>query len=66
MADRWELRSDVTWLNEYNGRCGNCDEVELKGKYPLVLPWEDGDNPAAYVECPRCRMKNIVEGFGVD
>ena len=32
----------------------------------LVLPWEDGNNPTAYVICPHCRHKNTVYGYGED
>lgn len=32
----------------------------------LVLPWEEGDNPMAYVVCPHCRRKNTVYGYGKD
>ena len=32
----------------------------------LTLPWEDGDNPTAYVTCPYCGHKNTVYGYGED
>ena len=32
----------------------------------VTLPWEDGDNPEAYVICPRCGAKNTVYGYGED
>jgi hypothetical protein len=31
-----------------------------------TLPWEDGDNPNAYVKCRHCGEKNTVYGFGED
>ena len=44
--------------------CENCGESLKKGK--LALPWEDGDNPHAYVICPNCGAKNVLYGFGGD
>ncbi|MBQ3802722.1 MAG: hypothetical protein II845_03400 [Oscillospiraceae bacterium] len=44
--------------------CINCGQP-LNGA-ALTLPWEDGDNPNAYVTCPRCGYENIVYGFGED
>lgn len=44
--------------------CINCQKP-LKAAV-LTLPWEDGDNPYAYVTCPHCRYENIVEGYGED
>lgn len=35
-------------------------------KATLSLPWEDGDNPYAYVRCPYCGYKNIQSGYGED
>ncbi len=32
----------------------------------LTLPWEDGDNPSAYVTCPHCGEKVPVDGYGED
>ena len=32
----------------------------------LILPWEDGNNPMAYVICPHCRHKKAVYGYGED
>lgn len=32
----------------------------------LTLPWEDGNNPNAYVTCPHCGEENIVYGYGED
>jgi len=31
-----------------------------------TLPWEDGDNPRAYIKCPACGEENILDGFGED
>ena len=36
--------------------CINCG-MSLSGG-DLTLPWEDGDNPNAYIICPHCRTKN--------
>jgi len=65
MAKDWWDKGNVQYISD-TGKCICCDEVMLKGKYPLVLPWEDGDNPEAYIECPKCKTKNVVEGFGDD
>ena len=32
----------------------------------LTLPWEDGDNPNAYIICPHCGTENEVYGYGED
>lgn len=44
--------------------CESCGQPLNKGV--LTLPWEDGDNPYAYVQCPYCGYKNIMEGYGSD
>ena len=44
--------------------CENCGCDLSSGL--IVLPWEDGDNPNAYVECPRCGHKNTQYGYGED
>ena len=44
--------------------CESCGQ-SLEGG-DLTLPWEDGDNPYAYVTCPHCRYKNIRYGYGED
>lgn len=44
--------------------CINCG-MSLSGG-DLTLPWEDGDNPNAYIICPHCRTKNTVYGYGED
>ena len=44
--------------------CVNCD-CSLRGG-ELTLPWEDGDNPYAYITCPHCGEENIQEGYGED
>ena len=44
--------------------CENCGRSLDGGE--LTLPWEDGDNEEAYVECPYCHHRNIVYGFGED
>ena len=44
--------------------CESCGQSLDSGE--LTLPWEDGDNPHAYVTCPHCRYENIVYGFGED
>lgn len=45
-------------------KCLNCQQPLTDGA--LTLPWEDGNNPLAYVECPICGYKNDVYGFGED
>ena len=35
-------------------------------KLELTLPWEDGDNDYAYVICPDCGAKIILDGYGED
>lgn len=42
--------------------CDCCGMPLEKGE--LTLPWEDGDNPRAYVTCPHCGKKNTVYGYG--
>ena len=44
--------------------CENCGMPLEGGEF--TAPWEDGDNPNAYVICPHCRYKNILYGFGED
>ena len=44
--------------------CINCG-MSLSGG-DLTLPWEDGDNPNAYIICPHRRKKNTVYGYGED
>lgn len=44
--------------------CAFCGRSLEGGE--LTLPWEDGDNPNAYVTCPHCRGENIRYGFGED
>ena len=43
--------------DEQNGpSCVNCGRP-LKGSI-LTLPWEDGDNPSAYITCRHCGYYN--------
>lgn len=44
--------------------CLKCGQ-EIK-RAILTLPWEDGDNPYAYVRCPYCGYENIQAGYGED
>ncbi len=44
--------------------CESCGQ-SLEGG-DLTLPWEDGDNPYAYVTCPHCGHENIRDGYGED
>mgnify|MGYP000018631912 FL=1 len=44
--------------------CINCG-MSLRGG-ALTLPWEDDDNPNAYIICPHCGCKNTVYGYGED
>lgn len=37
--------------------CINCG-MSLSGG-DLTLPWEDDDNPNAYIICPHCRTKTL-------
>ncbi len=46
------------------GTCANCGCDLVGGE--LTLPWEDGDNPCAYITCPHCGYENLVDGFGED
>jgi len=32
----------------------------------MTLPWEDGNNPYAYVTCGSCGHENTAYGFGED
>lgn len=45
-------------------RCEYCGGSLNRGE--LILPWEDGDNPYAYIICPDCGAKNIQYGYGED
>lgn len=42
----------------------NCGQSLAGGA--LTLPWEDGDNPNAYVTCPHCGHENNLYGYGED
>ena len=44
--------------------CISCGQSLRGGE--LTLPWEDGDNPEAYIVCPHCGEKNTVYGYGED
>lgn len=44
--------------------CESCQQPISRGD--LTLPWEDGDNPNAYVTCPYCQHENIKYGYGED
>lgn len=44
--------------------CISCGQPLRGGE--LTLPWEDGDNPEAYIICPHCGEKNTVYGYGED
>lgn len=45
------------------GTCENCNRSLSDGD--LTLPWEDGDNPHAYVTCA-CGHDTDVYGYGED
>lgn len=47
-----------------NDTCTRCGRSLENGE--LTLPWEDGDNPYAYIECPHCHYKNRQYGYGED
>ena len=51
-------------MNTTSPICESCGE-SLAGA-SLTLPWEDGDNPSAYIRCPHCGCKNYRDGFGED
>ena len=55
VAYNWEVRKM---------ECENCGQSLDRGV--LTLPWEDGNNPYAYVTCPYCRHENTVYGYGED
>lgn len=44
--------------------CERCGRPLDNGE--LTLPWENGDNPYAYVTCPYCGAKNTQDGYGED
>ena len=44
--------------------CESCGRSLDNGV--LVLPWEHGNNPTAYVICPHCGHKHTVYGYGED
>lgn len=44
--------------------CIACGQSLRGGDY--VLPWEEGDNPSAFIRCPHCGYENERDGFGED
>jgi len=44
--------------------CEDCQE-SLAGS-ETDPPWENGDDPYAYVVCRHCGLQNTVYGFGED
>lgn len=44
--------------------CENCRRSLAGGG--LTVPWEDGNNPYAYVRCRHCGHNTTVYGFGED
>ncbi len=42
--------------------CVKCQHSLRGGS--LTLPWEEGDNPDAYITCSHCRYEDIVEEYG--
>lgn len=55
------------WDDDYDSCSSECESCgqSLAGA-SLTLPWEDGDNPYAYVTCPHCGYENIKYGYGED
>ena len=51
-------------MNSTTPICESCGESLVGAS--LTLPWEDGDNPYAYVTCPHCGYENIKCGYGED
>ena len=58
------MKKTVKEETKVHDTCENCGRSLDGGE--LTLPWEDGDNPTAYVICPHCRYKNIQYGYGED
>jgi hypothetical protein len=52
------------WHGRKGGTCESCRQSLDRGVFSL--PWEDGDNPNAYVKCPNCGHDNIKYGYGGD
>lgn len=44
--------------------CIACGQSLRGGDF--VLPWEEGDNPGAFIRCPHCGYENDRDGFGED
>lgn len=44
--------------------CESCQQ-SLAGA-ELTVPWEDGNNPYAYITCRICGHENTAYGFGED
>jgi len=66
VIEYWNTHSEPEDKN-YNpatDRCENCGQ-SLAGS-DFSLPWEDGNNPNAYVRCWFCGHKTIQYGFGED
>lgn len=66
-----EVRELVADYLDDIGRETGEDPCEIFDRYlfnspVFTLPWEDGDNPYAYVTCPHCGHDNTVYGYGED
>lgn len=56
------MRANESEVHEME--CENCGQSLDRGV--LTLPWEDGNNPYAYVTCPYCGHENTVCGYSED
>lgn len=54
---------DDDYIDDY-GTCECCGQSLERASF--TLPWEDGNNPFAFVTCPHCGHKEIKYGFGED
>lgn len=57
----------VDSMSRHRGNSGNCEVCQGSLRNgESFLPWENGNNPNAYVRCPSCGHENIRYGFGED
>ena len=54
------LQSQQDALREFRLIQGDAASLDMVCGGDLTLPWEDDDNPNAYVICPHCGYKNTV------
>lgn len=56
--------NELGYIGSSDDSCENCQASLASGE--RYLPYEDGSDSHAYIECPSCKHKNIRYGFGED